>query len=112
MQIEDLFGEVCFHYGEEQGIEDGVLVHPYPELWPWALVTRCVYDACEEKTAKGRTLDQVLKPLMVDAIREVRRQMGINPHCDLVELEGTAAGTVWVRPNAKGGLTIMLPEEN
>lgn len=112
MRIEDLFGEVCFSYGDDQAIEDGHLVHPYPELWPWALVTRSVYDACEEETGKGRTLDQVLKPLMVDAIRETQRMMKVDPRCDLVELEGTAAGTVYVRPNERGGLTIMKPEDN
>lgn len=112
MNIEDLFGEVVFHYGEEQAIADGALVHPYPDLWPWALVTRGVYDACEELTKEGRDLDQVLKPLMIDAIATTQRAVARNPHCDLVELEHTAAGTVWIRPNGQGGITILQPEEN
>jgi hypothetical protein len=113
MEIEDLFEEVAYHYGEEQAITDGALVHPYPELWPWALVTRSVYDECEADAAEtGRDLDQVLKPLMIDAIATTQRAVALNPHCDLVELEHTAAGTVWIRPNWQGGITIMQPEDH
>lgn len=113
MQVEDFFGEVVYAYTEEQAIEDGVLVHPYSELWPWLLFTASVHDACEAEAAKGyRTYDQVAKPLAIDAIREVRRVLKANPRADLIELEGTVAGTVWVRPNTKGGLTIMKPEDN
>lgn len=113
MQVEDLFGEVVYSYTEEQAIEDGVLVHPYPELWPWLLFTASVHAACESEVVKGgRTYDQVAKPLAIDAIVEVRRVLKSNPRADLIELEGTVAGTVWVRPNLKGGLTIMKPEDN
>ena len=113
MQVEDLFGEVISSYTEEQAIEDGVLVHPYPKLYPWLLFTASVHSACEREVEKGaRNYEQVAKPLAIDAIREVRRVLKSNPRADLIELEGTVAGTVWVRPNSKGGLTIMKPEDN
>jgi len=114
MQVEDLFGEVIYSYTEEQAIEDGVLVHPYEERFPWVLFTESVHAACIQdfNTNDSRTYDQKALPLIVDAIREVRRILKANPRADLIELEGTIAGTVWVRPNSKGGLTIMKPEDN
>jgi hypothetical protein len=36
----------------------------------------------------------------------------LGPDNDLAELEHTVAGTVWIRPNEKGGMTVMQPSEN
>jgi len=120
MEIQDLFGEVISSYSEEQAIEDGVLHHVEPKAWPWLLVTDSVFRGCEAVAetrehyqANGEVhVDPVLYPLVTDAIMETQRQMKLNPRCDLVELEHTAVGTVWIRPNSKGGMTIMKPEDN
>lgn len=97
--------EIIFSYTSEQAIEDGVLYHPYPQQWPWLLITSSVHAACESVT-DGRTYDQALKPLLIDCIL-LARQAKEFP----AELEGTVAGTVWVSPNENGGITVMKPEE-
>ena len=113
MDIQDFFGEPISVYTEDQAIEDGVLHHLWPEQWPWLLVTETAYrEACEVADGRSVKWDQVLVPLVMDAIMETQRVMKLNPRCDLVELEHTAVGTVWIRPNAKGGMTIMKPEDN
>lgn len=113
LNLNDLFGEVVFVYGEDQAIEDGLLLHPYPDEWPWALVTRGVYDACEDEAQeRNLPLDHVLRALMVEAIQASVEMIELDPRTDLVELEGTAAGTVYVRPNGQGGLTILQPHED
>lgn len=111
--LEEIFGEPISVYTDEQAIEDGVLIHRWPEKWPWLLLTNSVdVDAAAIAETRGVKLDAVLVPLAMDAVMEVRRVMKSNPRCDLVELEHTAVGTVYVRPNSKGGLTIMKPEDN
>lgn len=112
MQVEDLFGDIIYGYTEEQAIEDGVFVHPYEARFPWVLLTASVNADCQPNDKDRRTYDQKALPLIHDAIREVRRVLKSNPRADLIELEGTVAGTVYVRPNSKGGLTIMKPEDN
>ena len=109
--LNELFGEVISEYTEEMAIDDGVLHHLWPERWPWLLVTNTVH-AEASRVDDGRDLDQVLVPLAMDAIMEVQRVMKANPRVDLVTLEHTAVGTVYVRPNSKGGMTIMKPEDN
>ncbi len=111
--ISEVFGEPIYAYTDEQAIADGVLHHLWPERWPWLLVTNTVFveaeGVAEDREAE---LNTVLIPLVMDAIMETQRQMRINPRVDLVELEHTAVGTVWIRPNGKGGMTIMKPEDN
>ena len=98
--FEAMFGESIST--EEQAIDDGVLHHLWPAKWPWLLVTNTLFEL----------KPTVLIPLVMDAIRATERQAKLNPRCDFVEIEQTAIGTVWVRPNSKGGMTIMKPEEN
>lgn len=120
MDIQDLFGEPISIYSEEQAIEDGVLHHIEPEAWPWLLVTDTVYRATEavaeergHHQSNGNVhVDPVLYPLVTDAILETQRIMKLRKDCDLIVLEHTAVGTVYVRPNSKGGMTIMKPEDN
>jgi hypothetical protein len=130
--FEEMFGNVISSYTEEQAIEDGHLHHLWADRWPWLLVTDTVYRQCEEvaamrvdecstppdvaamrvdecSTPPDVALESVLAPLAMDCIMETQRQSKVNPRCDLVELEHTAIGTVWVRPNSKGGMTIMTP---
>lgn len=97
--------EPIFSYTAEQAIEDGVLYHPYPTRWPWLLVTQSVHTDCNGQT--GRTYDQCLTPLLMDCIMAVQGGSRDFP----VVLEGTVAGTIWVMPNEKGGLTVMKPED-
>lgn len=97
---------IIFSYSEDQAIEDGVLVHPYPQRWPWLLITQSIHSVCNSQ--KGRTYDQALAPLLMDAIMAVQNRGKKEPP---IVLEHTVAGTVWIMPNAKGGMTVMLPED-
>jgi hypothetical protein len=97
---------IIHSYGSDQAIQDGVLYHPYPTRWPWLLVTQSIHTDC--KGQEGRTYDQCLMPLLMDCILAVKATKGVEFP---VVLEGTVAGTVWVMPNEKGGLTVMKPED-
>lgn len=111
--LSELFGEVISTYSEEDAIRDGALHHIWPERWPWLLVTDAVLTESEYEASRRQVnLEHVLVPLVIDAIMETQRVARVNPRCDLVELEHTALGTVWIRPNAKGGMTVMKPEDN
>ena len=110
--LTDFFGDVISTYTEDQAIEDGVLVHPFPNRWPWLLITASVHADCKAESKKGRTYDQALVPLLMDAIMAVQKKINRDPQCDLIKLEGTVAGTVWIRPNGKGGMTVMKPSDN
>lgn len=100
------FGEPIHSYTSEQAIKDGVLYHPYPTRWPWLLVTQSVHTDC--KGQEGRTYDQCLTPLLMDCIMAVK---GKKEEDFPVVLEHTVAGTVWIMPNEKGGMTVMKPED-
>jgi hypothetical protein len=114
MNVQDLFGEVISEYTEEQAIADGMLHHLWAEQWPWLLVTDTLYVRAEQVAFERGDVpvETVLTPLAMDAIMETQRTMKANPRADLVELEHTALGTVWIRPNSKGGMTIMDPRDN
>ena len=107
--LTELFGEPIYEYTADQAIDDGVLVHPYPQRWPWLLITCNVHVACT-KGDHGRTYDQCLVPLLMDCIMaaQTAKKTGQTPP---IELEGTIAGTVWIMPNERGGMTVMWPEE-
>jgi hypothetical protein len=98
--------ETISRYTEEQAIEDGQLGHPYPERWPWLLITPGIHAACEAQD--GRTYEQCLVPLLGDCILAAQSTRQSAPP---VVLEHTVAGTVWIMPNDKGGMTVMLPSE-
>lgn len=105
--------EIVYSYTEDDAIADGVLIHPFPERWPWLLITANVHAACELESELGeRTYEQVLIPLLMDCIMAVQAKIKKDSQCDLIVLKHTVAGTVWIRPNAKGGMTVMVPEDN
>ena len=104
-----MFGEPISVYTEDQAIEDGVLIHPYPERWPWLLITCGVNSACDQED-KGRTYDQCLVPLLMDCILMAQAAQRSKTKPPLV-LKHTIAGTVWIEPNGKGGMTVLKPEE-
>lgn len=102
-------------YSEDDAVADGVLFHPYPKRWPWLLISIKVNAACSKKDS-GRTYEQCLTPLCMDAIlaakaAQTKAKRGGKVSLPLV-LNNTIAGTVWISPNSKGGLTIYQPEEN
>lgn len=106
--------EIISSYGEDDAIADGVLIHPYPEEWPWLLITASIHADCS-KGDSGRTYDQCLKPLLMDCIMaaqaaQEKARKGKKVSMPLV-LEHTVAGTVWISPNNKGGMTVMKPED-
>jgi hypothetical protein len=104
------WGEPIFSYTCEQAVEDGVLVHPYPQRWPWLLITSKIHEICSRDN--GRTYDQALVPLLNDCIMAIK---GKSPSALLDEmplvLHNTVAGTVWIMPNDRGGMTVMNPED-
>lgn len=98
-----------FHYSLEQAIEDGDLVHPYPDKFPWLIISHGIHHDCKKQTSDDlRTYDQKLIPLMMDAVLVVRA--ADEPSFPMV-LEHTVVGTVWIMPNEKRGLTLMKPSE-
>lgn len=99
-----------FSYGAEQAIEDGVLVHPYPERWPNLLITAAIHSKCKD-ASEGRTYDQRLVPLLIDCIMAVRSKKPIILDELPIVLTHTVAGTVWIMPNELGGMTVMNPED-
>ena len=105
--------DLIYAYTTEQAIDDGTLVHPYPERWPWLLITTGVWDAIVEETRKGqRNYDQCLVPLLMDCIMQVQALMRKKPYsADFAKLKRTVAGEVWIKPNDKGSMTVMLPSE-
>ena len=106
---EEMFGPVISEYTTEQAIEDGYLHHPYPDRGPWLLISENVAKACEGDP--DRTFDQCCVPLLMDCIMHAQAKK-LRPENDLLELEHTVADTVWIRPNEKGGMTVMQPSEN
>ena len=65
-EMEEVFGPVISVYTIEQAIEDGYLHHPYPERWPWLLISENVARACESDD--NRSFDQACVPLLIDCI--------------------------------------------
>ena len=103
--------EIIFSYGAQQAIEDGVLVHPYPERWPGLLITASVHAKCMD-TSDGRTYEQRLVPLLNDCIMAVKSKSPSLLMDELpIVLNHTVAGTVWIMPNELGGMTVMNPED-
>lgn len=109
--LNEMFGEPISTYTTEQAIEDGTLIHPYPSRWPWLLITPNIHGACDRD--KGRTYDQALVPLLMDAIMACQKPSGRRKFNsdDPVILDHTVAGTVWCMRNEKGGITVMTPSE-
>lgn len=111
--LQDIFGEPISTYTDEQALADGLLHHLWSERWPWLLITDMIFTRAEQVAfTRNADIQTVLVPLVLDAIMETQRQIRIKSDIDLVELEQTAVGTVWIRPNGKGGLTITDPGDN
>jgi len=113
--------DLIYAYTTDQAIEDGELIHPYPCRWPWLLITRGIDEACMNaadfdafsEVKVGRNYEQVLVPLLLDCIMQVRKLMEQHPEgVNFAKLSHTVAGEVWVKPNDKGGMTVMLPSED
>lgn len=101
-------------YSDDDAIEDGMMVHPYPEQYPYLLLTAAVFAKCEQVAAeRDAELKTVLMPLMMDAVLRMRQVRRVDTSETLVTkgLEHTAAGLVWAAMNGSGGLTIMFPSD-
>ena len=114
--VEGLFNadEIISRYGCEQAVHDGVLFHPYPDRWPWLLVSTNVHFACQPNGNDKRTYDQKLLPLHMDVViltNDPEQLHKLNRR-EQLRLEGTVADTVIIGANDKGGLTICQPCEN
>jgi len=102
---------VIFSYTCEQAIEDGLLVHPFPERYPWLLFSVSVHAAIKQAIeGTERTYKQAAIPLMMDAVMLAKADPHGTPWND--GLEGNVTGKpVWVALNEKGGLTLMHVED-
>ena len=119
--LKELFGEVIsYDGGVEQLVADGQFAHPYPDRWPWLVLSQNVNAACQEDKSSDdkRTFDQKAVPLCMDAIMAMQadqkkpmQQRKVKDWGDFLTLEGTVAGTVRICMNDKGGMTIYTPEE-
>ncbi len=47
----------------------------------------------------------------MDCVIEFNKRRERDSECDFAKLEHTVAGTVWIKPNGMGGLTVMTPED-
>ena len=106
--------DIISRYGCEQAVEDGVLFHPYPDRWPWLLVSTNVHSACESTENDDRTYDQKLVPLIMDVVmltKDPELLAKLN-RGEQLRLDGTVADTVIIGINDKGGLTVCQPCEN
>ena len=108
----DLLGtnDVIHAYTAQYALADGVLHHPYPERWPWLLISQNVHAACSADPK--RAYDHALLPLLVDAI--VAAQAALARGCieRPLELHHTVAGAVSIVPNEMGGMTVYTPDED
>lgn len=118
--LTELFGEVIFSDGGvRQLVEDGVFIHPYPERWPWLVISMNVHQACQPTESDKRTYDQKLVPLLMDVVMAVKADQAqpqtkrkLKDFGDFIQLEHTVADTVWVCMNDAGGLTVYTPSEH
>lgn len=100
---------VISSYTDEDAIEDGVLVRPFPEKAPKILFTAAVHAAIEAVN-DGRTYAQKAIPLILDAARIVGRR--VNDRLWTEGLEGNVTGQdLWIGRNGLGGLTLMFPSD-
>ena len=101
-------GQPVSTYTDQDAINAGQLVYPYPDTFPGWLVT-CGVFAAIEKLDDGRTLAQRLIPLLMDAQLIVRSK---RDHLYTKGLEGNVTGQrVWIGQNGMGGFTLLFPEE-
>lgn len=99
--------DIIFQYTTQDAIDDGVIIHPYPDVMPSLYITPTIKVMVEEVCkSDNREFDHVLIPLLMD----VTMQFAAKPD-SLVILEHTAVGTVWIQPNDLSGLTVMKPED-
>ncbi len=113
--VDELMPKQFFlYYTDQQAIDDGVLVEPYPERWKHLLVTSSIHHDCAREDGDDkRSYDQRLIPLIMDCILQC--QVNAKENNGAIEtpvvLEHTYCGTVWVMENGLGGLTVMKPED-
>jgi hypothetical protein len=101
-----------YRYTTQQAIDDGALIHPYPARYPKLLITPDIHIACKNaKRIDGRTYDQSLIPLIIDAILEVRAAADRPKATWPLRLQDTIAGDVLIAPNDLRGITIMTTSE-
>ena len=97
-------------YTVHDAVVDGVLHHPYPERWPWLLISANVHHAC--RSQPNRAYDHALVPLLIDAIAAAQAAAARGPIERPLELHHTVAGAVSIVPNEMGGMTVYTPDED
>lgn len=56
--------DIIHTYTAQDAVADGALHHPYPERWPWLLISQNVHAACSAD--RNRAYDHALGPLLED----------------------------------------------
>ena len=117
--LTEIFGEPIYTYTSDQAIQDGQLHHPYPDKFPNLLISdgvlnKLTEDLIDRETREWDTLkfDQRCIPMLMDCGWAIRAALLKDKEETLVILEHTAAGTIWMGPNEKGGWTVYLPSEH
>lgn len=115
LTAESFFGDPVSVYTADRAIDDGMLVHPYPQKFPNLLLTRSVHDAIDERD-DGRTYDQKCIPFCQDVAMvwndHVRKTKGRDGLYTGDQMAGNVTGhEVWIAANEKDGLTVMFPSD-
>ncbi len=116
--LTEFYGEPIYTRTSDQDIEDGVLHHPYPDKFPGLYIS----DGVLVKLTKGLIdkyekwdslkFDQRCIPMLMDCSWAIKAALLKDQEETLVILEHTAAGTIWMGPNEKGGWTVHFPSEH
>jgi len=88
--------------------DESRLLHLWPEDMPDLLVDPSVYERAEMAALAlcEPYIDEILVPVVEAALHETLRQLELDPDCNRIQMENTTIGTVVIRPNSRGGMTL------
>ena len=113
ISLEQLFDPACAvkEMTTDEALECCRLLHPLPTSWPNLFVTDTLFQ--EVNKLPWSSLDN-LSPIITDCVMRVHRHLidGGELEFDLLIEHKTLVGTVFIRNNDKGGLTLMLPQDD
>ena len=109
-EMREYFGEPIYSYTDQQAIDDGVLVYPFPDKFPGVLLTSAVHHAIDASD-DGRDYAQKAIPLLMDAVMIVNNG-DREERLFTKGLEGNVTGQdLWIGRNGMAGFTIMFPSD-
>lgn len=122
--IYEFFGEPIYSYGDEQAVEDGVLV-PFRanDRDTGHRITSNAYEALKDHYSKKGYEDYddpqflqfffcELLPLVKETVKEYEKGGILKTNYDFkVKKDPPRGKTLWYVPNERNGVTIMKPED-